>query len=190
MGNGVGWIDATPGRPWPVKLGIHFYGTYAQGWWVDNVVVDSAGGPFSIDSAYFPAGGWGWVNISGAKPNGPVILGITGSTGSTLTRFGMFGISLPIAPWYRVADYNGNLKVTHHVNVSYTGGRAYCQAVDVTTGALSNVHSRGITGNGPQALSSYSREIPAKTWQNTYEKTRSAIVNSPFGAEAGSRSRA
>lgn len=127
-----------------VQLGIHFFGTYAQEWWVDNIVVAAGAAPFQINSGYFPAGGWGWVNISGATPNGNVVLGISASTGSTMSQYGLLGIALPIAPWYEVADAHGNLKVTHHVNVMYTGGRVHAQAVDVTTGILSNVFQKNI----------------------------------------------
>jgi hypothetical protein len=127
-----------------VQLGIHYFGTYAQEWWVDNVVVDAAAAPFRIVSGHFPAGAFGWINISGATPNGRVILGISAASGSTMTRFGLLGIALPIAPWYEVADANGDLKVLHHVNVIYTGGQVHAQAVDVTTGVLSNVYIKNV----------------------------------------------
>lgn len=127
-----------------VQLGIHFFGTWAQEWWVDNIVVDAGAAPFQINSGYFPAGGWGWIDISGATPNGRIVLGLSAANGSTMTRFGLLGIALPIAPWYEYADAFGNLKVTHHVNVSHTGGRVHAQAVDVATGVLSNVFEKNI----------------------------------------------
>ena len=54
----VAWDDVSPGSgSYPgisvdlsafdgmagLQLGIHFYGTYAQEWWVDNVVIDGGG---------------------------------------------------------------------------------------------------------------------------------------------------
>ena len=124
-----------------VQLGIHFYGTYAQEWWVDNVVVDGGGGGgLTLSATGLVSGGVATISVSGASANGNVLLGYSWvGAGPTQTRFGMLDLTMPIHSLpTQVADASGNVSVTAGVAVRLASHTLYGQAVDMTSGELSN----------------------------------------------------
>jgi hypothetical protein len=124
-----------------VQLGIHFYGTWAQEWWVDNVVIDGGGSSgLTLSATGLVSGGVATISVSGATANGNVLLGYSWvGAGPTQTRFGMLDLSMPIHSLpTQVADASGNVSVTAGVAVRVANHTLYGQAVDMTSGEVSN----------------------------------------------------
>jgi len=124
-----------------VQLGIHFFGTYAQEWWVDNVVIDGGGGTsFTLSATGLVSGGTATVSLAGATPGGDVLIGysFTGA-GPNWTPYGMVDIGGPIKTLpIQVADGGGNVSITAGVAVRIANHTLYAQAVDLSSGTLSN----------------------------------------------------
>ena len=126
-----------------VQVGIHYFGTFAQEWWVDNFLVDDGGcsGPgFTLSVANLTSGGLATLSLGGATANGTVLLGYSWiGAGPTLTRFGLLDLSLPIylLPTQN-ADGLGNLRISAGVPVRVANHTLYGQAVDGGSGTLSN----------------------------------------------------
>jgi hypothetical protein len=124
-----------------VQLGIHFFGTYAQEWWVDNVVVGTGGAGAPVYTATgLVGGGTATLTVSGATAMGNVLIGysLTGA-GPTPTPFGMVDMSAPITQLPMLtADASGVASMSTGVPSQATGFTVYTQAADITTGVLTN----------------------------------------------------
>lgn len=126
-----------------VQVGIHFYGTFAQEWWVDNVVVDDqpgSGGGLTYAISNLVAGGVASFTVSGATPSGTVILGysLTGA-GPTSTPYGMVDMDAPINTLATLtADINGDASFAPTVPGGAAGATLYTQGLDLASGSLTN----------------------------------------------------
>ena len=124
-----------------VQLGIHFYGTYAQEWWVDNVVIDAGGAGGPVYSATgLVGGGTATLTVTGATASGGVLLGysLTGA-GPTNTPFGAVDMSAPISTLPTLtADAAGTASMTTGVPARASGFTVYTQGADLTSGMLTN----------------------------------------------------
>lgn len=152
----VAWDDVSPGSGvYPgmsvdlsafdgmagLQLGIHFFGTYAQEWWVDNVVIDGGGGSsFTLAIAGLAYGGTATVSIDGATPGGDVLIGYSfANAGPTSTPYGMVDLGGRISTLpMQVADPAGSITIVSGVPVRVGPHTLYAQAVDITSGVLSN----------------------------------------------------
>lgn len=126
-----------------VQLGIHYFGTWAQEWWVDNVVIDDGGcgsAGLTLSATGLVSGGVATIDVTGATANGNVLLGYSWvGAGPTQTRFGLLDLSMPIHNLpAQVADASGNVSVTAGVAVRVANHTLYGQAVDMTSGEISN----------------------------------------------------
>lgn len=124
-----------------VQLGIHFYGSYAQEWWVDNVNVDNSA-PTALTYAItaLVAGTTATFDVSGATAGGTVILGYSLSgAGPTTTPFGVVDMSAPISTLVTLtADGAGNASFSPTVPGGAAGATLYTQGVDLGSGVLTN----------------------------------------------------
>lgn len=124
-----------------VQLGIHFFGTFAQEWWIDNVVIDGGGSGGPVYSATgLVGGGTATLTVAGATANGNVLIGysLTGA-GPTSTPFGMVDMSAPITQLPMLtADAAGTASLSTGVPGQASGFTVYTQAADITTGTLTN----------------------------------------------------
>lgn len=126
-----------------VLLSVHFYGDFAQEWWVGNIVVDNnpgaGGGPFySITNLV--AGQVATFSVTGATPFGPVafVYSLTGA-GPTNTPFGTVALSAPIQLMTSVvADATGTATFPPTVPANAAGRTLYTQALDINSTLLSN----------------------------------------------------
>ena len=124
-----------------VQLGIHFFGTYAQEWWVDDVVV-GAGGPGgpAYSATGLVGGGTATLTVTGATALGNVLLGysLTGA-GPSATPFGMVDMSAPISQLPMLtADAAGTAAMSTGVPGRASGFTVYTQGADISTGTLTN----------------------------------------------------
>ena len=124
-----------------VQLGIHFYGTFAQEWWVDNVVVDAElPGPDIVVSALV-TGQPATIDVSNAIPNGFVTVGYSLSgNGPTATPYGLADLSQPIHQLdILTTDPSGVASGTYDVPWNWGAGTTvYIQAIDTLAANLSN----------------------------------------------------
>ncbi|MDP7062418.1 MAG: hypothetical protein QF489_05720 [Planctomycetota bacterium] len=124
-----------------VQLGIRFYGTWAQEWWVDNVVIDGGGGggpAYTVTGLV--GGGTATLTVTGATAGGGVLLGysLTGA-GPTMTPFGSVDMSAPISRLPTLtADAAGTASMTTGVPGRASGFTLYTQGADLTSGTLTN----------------------------------------------------
>ncbi len=151
----VAWDDVSPGSgSYPgisvdlsavdgmagLQLGIHFYGTYAQEWWVDNVVIDGGGAGLVYSTSGLVGGASATLTVSGATAGGGVLIGysLTGA-GPTNTPFGPVDMSNPITQLpVLTADGAGVASMTTMVPGRATGFTVYTQAADLTSSTLTN----------------------------------------------------
>lgn len=123
-----------------VQLGIHFYGSFAQEWWVDNVVVQEAGAVPILTTTPLFAGSHSTLSVTGAGAGSFVLLGysLTGS-GPTATPYGLVAMSLPIHQLdILTADAFGNASGSYLVPWNWSlGTLVYAQAVDLNFAVLS-----------------------------------------------------
>ena len=124
-----------------VQLGIRFYGTWAQEWWVDNVLIDGSGSGAPVYSATgLVGGGTATLTVTGATAGGGVLLGysLTGA-GPTNTPFGPVDMSAPITTLPTLtADGAGMASMTTGVPTRASGFTVYTQGADLTSGVLTN----------------------------------------------------
>ncbi|MGB0952483.1 MAG: choice-of-anchor J domain-containing protein [Planctomycetota bacterium] len=126
-----------------VQIGIHFFGTFAQEWWVDNVVVDDqsgTGGGLVYSITGLVAGGVANFSVSGATPGGTVLLGysLTGA-GPTATPYGSVDMTAPINTLASLtADINGDAAFAPTVPGGAAGATLYTQGLDLASGTLTN----------------------------------------------------
>lgn len=126
-----------------VQVGVHFYGTFAQEWWVDNVVVDDqagTGGGLTYSITGLVAGGVANFAVSGATPGGTVLLGysLTGA-GPTATPYGSVDMTAPINTLASLtADINGDASFAPTVPGGAAGATLYTQGLDLASGTLTN----------------------------------------------------
>ena len=123
-----------------VQVGIHFYGTYAQEWWVDNVVIDGGGAGLVYSTSGLVGGASATLTVSGATAGGGVLIGysLTGA-GPTNTPFGPVDMSNPITQLpVLTADGAGVASMTTMVPGRATGFTVYTQAADLTSSTLTN----------------------------------------------------
>jgi hypothetical protein len=123
-----------------VQVGIHFFGTYAQEWWVDNVVVDGGGSGLVYSTSGLVGGASATLTVSGATAGGGVLIGysLTGA-GPTNTPFGPVDMSNPITQLpVLTADGAGVASMTTMVPGRATGFTVYTQAADLTSSTLTN----------------------------------------------------
>ena len=124
-----------------VQLGIHFYGTYAQEWWVDVITVnDQAPAVLTYSITALVAGTAATFDVSGATAGGTVILGYSLSgAGPTTTPFGIVDMSPPISTLVTLtADGSGNASFSPIVPGGAAGATLYTQGVDLGSGDLTN----------------------------------------------------
>jgi hypothetical protein len=124
-----------------VQLGVHFYGDWAQEWWVDNIVIDGGGSGGPVYSATgLVGGGTATLTVTGATASGSVLIGysLTGA-GPTATPFGMVDMSMPITQLPTLtADAAGTASMSTGVPGRASGFTVYTQAADLGTGTLTN----------------------------------------------------
>ncbi|MCP4093703.1 MAG: hypothetical protein GY747_09670 [Planctomycetes bacterium] len=124
-----------------VQLGIRFYGTWAQEWWVDNVVIDGGGGSgLTYTATGLVGGGTGTLTVTGASAGGGVLLGysLTGA-GPTMTPFGPVDMSMPITRLpVLTADGAGTASMTTGIPARASGFTVYTQGADLATSTLTN----------------------------------------------------
>lgn len=129
-----------------VLVSVHFYGDFAQEWWVDNMVVDNnpgaGGGPFYAISNLV-AGQTATFSVTGATPFGPVtfLYSLTGA-GPTVTPFGTVDLSAPINVLTTVvADATGSATFPPTVPGGAAGATLYTQAFDMNAALFTNALS-------------------------------------------------
>lgn len=125
-----------------VQLGVHFFGTYAQEWWVDNVSVDDGGsvGGLVYSVTNLVAGQTATFAVSGATAGGNVIIGysLTGS-GPVNTPYGVADMSAPIQTMTTMtADGAGDASFAPTVPGGAAGMTLYTQCLDVGSLTLTN----------------------------------------------------
>lgn len=125
-----------------VQVGFHFTGTYAQEWWVDNVVVndDVVAMSYSIEQLADFTGNYISFNVDAATPGGTVMLGYsTTGAGPTNTPFGVVDMSLPINTLASMtADAAGGAAFSATTPAGTSGLTLYTQGVDLASGSLTN----------------------------------------------------
>lgn len=126
-----------------VQLGVHFFGTFAQEWWVDNIVVDDStcgGGGLVYSITNLVAGQTATFAVSGATAGGNVILGYSlAGAGPTTTPYGVVDMTAPISVLTTMtADGSGNASFTPVVPGAALGATLYTQGVDIASGTLTN----------------------------------------------------
>jgi len=124
-----------------VQLGAHFYGDWAQEWWIDNIVIDGggSGGP-AYAATGLVGGGTATLTVTGATALGNVLIGysLTGA-GPTGTPFGMVDMSMPITQLPMLtADAAGTAAMSTGIPGRASGFTVYTQAADMATGVLTN----------------------------------------------------
>ena len=126
-----------------VQIALRFYGTYAQEWWVDEVVVDSNSTypppPFNLTKAG-TCPGLVTLSTAGGTANTPVAI-VFGNAGTFTKPSGACaGITLGISQPTLGAMLNAN--GSGAASVSFNTSPAYCgrtvQAVDVSNCTASN----------------------------------------------------
>jgi hypothetical protein len=124
-----------------VQLGVHFYGTYAQEWWVDNIVIDGGGcAPVTLAITALVRGNPATLTLTGATPNGHVLIGYTFTgPGPLWTPYGMADMNGPIQLLpVQVADASGSVVITAGVASRVLPHTLYAQAYDFSSGRASN----------------------------------------------------
>jgi len=122
-----------------LTLGVHFFGTYAQEWWVDNIVVDGGLGlNYSITG--LAGGGTATLTVAGATPSGGVLIGYSlAGAGPTMTPFGLVDMSMPISQLPTLtANGSGTASMTTGIPAQASGVTLYTQAADLSSSALTN----------------------------------------------------
>jgi hypothetical protein len=125
-----------------VQVGIHFYGTFAQEWWVDNVVVDdqsgSGGGPTMSVSGTCP--GTMTLSGSGMTASGAVAI-VYGPSGSFTVPGGscaglVLDIAAPSLGAVVTADAAGDVSISPSIPGAACGSTV--QMIDLTACAATN----------------------------------------------------
>ncbi len=122
------------------EIRFHYYGTFAQEWFIDNVVVDDTPPAPIYSNTGLYAGVGVTLTVTGATPSSPVALAysLTGP-GPTATIYGMVDLSPPIISIPPItADAAGTATKDTFVPMAALGIMIYSQGVDLTTGTLSN----------------------------------------------------
>jgi hypothetical protein len=122
-----------------VQLGIHYFGTFAQEWWLDYVEITGTQAPvYSVTGII--AGGTAILRIVGASPGGNVLIAYsTTGAGPTATAYGFVDMSSPIVQLpMLVADGTGLATTTASLPSSAQGKTLFTQAVDLSSGVLTN----------------------------------------------------
>jgi len=125
-----------------VQVGFHFVGTFAQEWWIDNVVVDNTAAvmAYSIDQFNGFAGDLIAFNIDNASPNATVMIGysLAGAGPTTISGF-VVDMSAPI---FTLATLSTNAAGGAALSLVKPAGSAgvtlYTQALDLASGTLTN----------------------------------------------------
>ncbi|MCP4093521.1 MAG: hypothetical protein GY747_08730 [Planctomycetes bacterium] len=127
-----------------VQVAFHFYGTYAQEWWVDNVLVESGGcggsGSLTYAITGLVGGGSATLAVTNATPGGGVLLAysLTGA-GPTNTPFGPVDMSAPITQLPMLtANAAGTASLTTGVPARASGFTVYTQGADLSSATLTN----------------------------------------------------
>jgi hypothetical protein len=122
-----------------VQLGMHYYGTFAQEWWVDDLmIIGNQSLVYSITGLM--AGGTASLSVVGATAGGDVLIGysLTGP-GPTATPFGMVDMSLPIFQLRTLTANSAGVAVTTaYVPIQAFGKTIYSQAADDSSSTLTN----------------------------------------------------
>ena len=126
-----------------VQLGVHFFGSFAQEWWIDNVVIDdnAGAGGMTYSIANLVTGQTAVFSVSGATANGTVILGysLAGAGPTTVPGFGIVDMSTPINTLATMtADGSGNASFSPVVPGGAAGATLYTQGWDVGSSSLTN----------------------------------------------------
>ncbi len=123
-----------------VQLAFRYYGTWAQEWWLDDVLIDDqAGGPlYSINNLL--AGQNANFVVNQCAPFATVLIGYsTTGAGPTLTPYGYADMSLPIKVLTSLtADASGLATYSAYVPVAAAGFTLYSQCVELPAGNISN----------------------------------------------------
>ena len=134
-------LDAWAGMS-GVQIGFHFVGTFAQEWWVDNVVVDGVAAPmaYSIDQFNGFGGDLIAFNVDNATPGSTVIIGYSlAGAGPTATPYGPADMSSPINTLATLSTNGAGGAAMGLVKTAGSAGvTLYTQALDVASGTLTN----------------------------------------------------
>jgi hypothetical protein len=131
-------ISAYDGMP-NVQIGFRYTGFDAHAWWLDDVLIDGAGGP-SYSIAGLAGGGTATLTVAGATPGGPVLLGYSlAGAGPTMTPLGLVDISAPISQLPMLtANASGVASMSTGVPGQATGFTLFTQGADIASGVLTN----------------------------------------------------
>ena len=126
-----------------VQVGIRYFGTFAQEWWVDSLTVDQggcSGSVFGLRVTDLNTGQHASARVRGATPGGSVLfLYSFRGAGPTSSHFGDLSLSLPIYSLpLQTADSSGRAEVFGNVPYRVGTHTLYAQAVDLASGVLSN----------------------------------------------------
>ena len=131
-----------------VQIGFHYFGTWAQAWVVDNVLLDNGGNPIgpSLSVSAGAPGGPMTFDFAGYSANGAIAV-VYGPAGTyTVAAGSCAGLVLGVQPLnfpptsaltLVTADGSGNAQLTQ--NVPSAGAGISVQAVDAGTCTGSNV---------------------------------------------------
>lgn len=120
-------MDAFAGMP-SVQVALHYKGSIANDWWVDNVRVLTPNPVFTI--RHLVAGSTARFGVRGVPAGSTVVMGISSGPGPTSTPYGPLNMSFPITRLPRVvADLNGEAFYDLSVPQSSSGSLIYSQAV-------------------------------------------------------------
>lgn len=126
-----------------LKLGFHYFGTDAHNWYIDDVMVDGigAGGrTFTLSCPPLVSGQTATLELRNGTIYGDAYVAYSLSgPGPTFTRFGWVDLSIPISLMpVQLIDSIGTLEIERGIPLPLAGQTLYLQALDLTTGVLSN----------------------------------------------------
>ncbi len=123
-----------------VQIAFRYYGTWAQEWWLDDVVVDDQDGVPVFTITNLVAGQIADLQVENVAPFATVLIGYsTTGAGPTMTPYGLLDMSQPITLLSTLtADAAGVATDSASVPVNAAGITVYAQSVELPVPNLSN----------------------------------------------------
>lgn len=131
-------LSAYDGNP-SVQVAFRYIGSNGHLWWCDEVMVSDSHGDTNAISGLV-GGGLATFQVVSATPSGGVLVGYSlAGAGPTPTPYGLVDMSQPISQLPMMfADVGGLATMSLNVPPQASGFVLYTQAVDITSGTLTN----------------------------------------------------
>ncbi|MHC4824786.1 MAG: choice-of-anchor J domain-containing protein [Planctomycetota bacterium] len=132
-------LSAYAGIP-NVQVAFRYYGTWAQEWWVDDVLIDDRSGLPLYTITNLVAGQMADFRIENLNPSTTVVIAYSlNGAGPTITPYGLVDMSAPIRTLATlVADASGVATFSPTVPGGAVGFTLYTQCLEFSSGSLSN----------------------------------------------------